>query len=188
MDKSDRLRIGFKAAPLIFTAIYAALAIAVIRDGGSMPVPALAASLLLAAALIALSVIDLATLRLPDAITLPLILTGPALAFAFGWGGVLWRVASAGVGFLALFAVAHGYRALRGRAGLGLGDAKLFAAAGAWLGMEALPSVLLWACGAALLAVILAALTGRQVKATSRIPFGPFLALGFWAVWLYGPL
>ena len=178
---------GYTAASLILTAVYAAFALAVMRNE-AIPGSVLAASLLLAAALIALSVIDLAIFRLPDAITLPLISAGPFLALAFGWDGVLWRIASAGVGFIALFAVAHGYRALRGRAGLGLGDAKLFAAAGAWLGMEALPSVLLWACGAALVGVFLAALAGRQVKATSRIPFGPFLALGFWAVWLCGPL
>jgi leader peptidase (prepilin peptidase)/N-methyltransferase len=101
-------------------------------------------------------------------------------------GGVVWRIASAAAGFAALFAVAWGYRALRGRAGLGLGDAKLLAAAGAWLGMEALPSVMLWACGSALLAVLIAAAFRLPVEGATRIPFGPFLALGFWIVWLYG--
>jgi leader peptidase (prepilin peptidase) / N-methyltransferase len=187
MIRHDSFLSGFKAPSLILVVVYASLAFAALRDS-AIPPAVLAASALLAAALIALSVIDLATFRLPDAITLPMILAGPLLAFAFGWEGVLWRVISAGVGFFSLYAVAYGYRALRGRTGLGLGDAKLFAAAGAWLGMEMLPSVLLCACGVALTAVILAALAGREVKAASRIPFGPFLALGFWAVWLYGPL
>jgi leader peptidase (prepilin peptidase)/N-methyltransferase len=186
MNWLDRPAAEGQAAALILALVYAALALIAMREG-SMPVPALAASAMLAAALIALSVIDWLTFRLPDAITLPLILAGPALALAFGWDGVPWRFASAAAGFLALFAVAHGYRALRGRAGLGLGDAKLFAAAGAWLGMEGLPSVLLWACVMALCGVVLAMSLGRAVKATSRIPFGPFLALGFWAVWLFGP-
>jgi leader peptidase (prepilin peptidase)/N-methyltransferase len=147
-----RAAIG-KAAPLLFAALYALLAIPALIDIG-IPLPALAISALLAAALVALSVIDLATMRLPDAITLPLIIAGPPIAWALGWDDPLWRFVGAGGGFLALFAVAEGYRALRGRAGLGLGDAKLFAAAGAWLGIGGLPSVLLWACGIALAGVV----------------------------------
>jgi leader peptidase (prepilin peptidase)/N-methyltransferase len=170
-----------------FAALYALLALPAVIDIG-LPLPVLAISLLLAGALIALSVIDVATMRLPDAITLPLTVAGPLIAWATGWDEPLWRVVSAGVGFLALFAVAEGYRALRGRAGLGLGDAKLFAAAGGWLGMGALPSVLMWGCGIALAGVALAMAFRRQVTAATRIPFGPFLACGFWLVWLYGPL
>jgi leader peptidase (prepilin peptidase)/N-methyltransferase len=76
---------------------------------------------------------------------------------------------------------------LRHRAGLGLGDAKLFAAAGAWLGPAGLPSVLVWACGAALIAVAIHSIRGQTLSRTSRIAFGPFLAFGFWIVWLFGP-
>jgi leader peptidase (prepilin peptidase)/N-methyltransferase len=67
--------------------------------------------------------------------------------------------------------------AVRNRAGIGLGDAKLFAAAGAWLGLAALPSVMLWTCGVALVAVSAAHLLKRPLDASSRIPFGPFLSL-----------
>ena len=80
------------------------------------------------------------------------------------------------------------YERLRSRPGLGLGDAKLLAAAGAWLGLEALPSVLLVATGTALFCVGMAVLLGKRITATSRIPFGPFLATAFWIVWLYGPM
>ncbi len=175
-----------KTAPA-FAALYALLALPAAINVG-LPLPVLAMSLLLAGALIALSVIDIATLRLPDAITLPLTVAGPLIAWATGWDEPLWRILSAAVGFLALFAVAEGYRALRGPAGLGLGDAKLFAAAGGWLGMGALPSVLMWGCGIALAGVVLAMAFRRKVTAATRIPFGPFLACGFWLVWLYGPL
>jgi leader peptidase (prepilin peptidase)/N-methyltransferase len=176
-----------KSAPYLFGALYALLAIPVLLDI-DVPATALVISVLLAATLVALSVIDLATMRLPDVLTLPLVITGPPVAWALGWDDPLWRLASAATGFLVLFAVAEGYRALRGRAGLGLGDAKLFAAAGAWLGMGALPSVLLWACGVALAGVVLALAARRKIEASSRMPFGPFLAFGFWMVWLYGPL
>ncbi|WP_088343238.1 MULTISPECIES: A24 family peptidase [Rhodomicrobium] len=175
------------AAPILLGGAYLLLALAVLsRD--AMPAGVLAATAVLGAALVALSVIDLRTMRLPDAITLPLVATGPLLTFALGWDDPLWRIAAAAAGFLALYALARAYRALRGRPGLGLGDAKLFAAAGAWLGLEGLPSVMLWASGVALAAVLVALLRGQPVEASSRIPFGPFLALGFWIVWLFGPL
>ena len=175
------------AAPFLLTALYVGIALVPLR-AENVPLVIIALSVPLAAALIALSIIDSRTMRLPDAITLPLIATGPLLALAFGWDGVLWRVGSAAAGFLFLFAIAHGYRAWRGRAGLGLGDAKLFAAAGAWLGLEGLPSTMVWASCGALVGVLFAVLLGRRVEGSSRIPFGPFLAFGFWMVWLYGPI
>jgi leader peptidase (prepilin peptidase)/N-methyltransferase len=175
------------AAPFLFAALYAVLSLGILL-GQSMPLPALLASAPLAAALIALSVIDLRTMRLPNAITLPLIVAGPALTFAFDWGSPLWHIIGGAAGYLLLFGVATAYRALRGREGLGLGDAKLFAAAGSWLGLEALPSVMLWACAAALVTLLFAALRNEPLHGGSRISFGPFLALAFWLVWLYGPL
>jgi leader peptidase (prepilin peptidase)/N-methyltransferase len=176
-----------KTAIALFIGLYVLLALPAILDAG-LPLPVLLISGLLAAALIALSVIDLATMRLPDVITVPLIVAGPVLAWVFGWDDLLWGLVSAAAGFAALFFVAEGYRALRGRPGLGLGDAKLFAAAGAWLGIGGLPSVLLWGCGIALATVLLALAFRRKIEGSTRIPFGPFLALGFWMVWLYGPL
>jgi leader peptidase (prepilin peptidase)/N-methyltransferase len=174
-------------AALVLTALYAVLAFVPLRTQ-TVPLAVIGVSAPLAMALIALSIIDLRTMRLPDAITLPLIVAGPLVALCFGWDGALWRVGSAAAGFLFLFAIAEGYRVWRGRAGLGLGDAKLFGAAGGWLGLEGLPSVMVWASCTALSAVFVAIVLRRQVGATTRVPFGPFLAFGFWMVWLYGPM
>jgi leader peptidase (prepilin peptidase)/N-methyltransferase len=99
-----------------------------------------------------------------------------------------WSVVSAGIAFLLLAGVGWAYRYVRGRAGLGLGDAKLLAASGAWLGAGALPTVLLWATGSALVWVLAAARRNAELSGASRLPFGPFLAFGTWLVWLYGPL
>lgn len=41
---------------------------------------------------------------------------------------------------------------------------------------------------AALATVALARRSGRQITADTRIAFGPFLALGFWTVWVFGAL
>jgi leader peptidase (prepilin peptidase)/N-methyltransferase len=175
-----------RLVPLLLAAAYVLLAIPALHDVGIPLI--LVITGLLGIALIALSASDIATMRLPDAITLPLIPAGIALAWIMGWDNPAWRAASAVIGYGVLFAIARGYLALRGRAGLGMGDAKLFAAAGAWLGLGALPSVMLWACGTALAAVLLAVAFRRPITGTTRFPFGPFLALGFWMVWLYGSL
>ena len=173
--------------PLAFAGAYLVVALPVLLQ--SSPTRAVvAASLLLGGALSALSAIDCKTMRLPDMLTLPLAAAGIVLAAGFDWAPLWWRLLSACVGFVALFAVAALYRTVRGQNGLGLGDAKLFAAAGAWVGLEGLPSVLLYAAGSALAGILVAAVMGNEVTARTRFAFGPFLAFGLWLVWLYGPL
>jgi leader peptidase (prepilin peptidase) / N-methyltransferase len=90
------------------------------------------------------------------------------------------------LGFASLTGIAMLYRRVRGRDGLGLGDAKLFAASGAGLGLEGLPAVLLVVCGAAIVALLVMAWRSQALSAATRIPFGPLSAFGTWIVWLYG--
>lgn len=142
----------------------------------------------LAAALIALSAIDAKTFRLPDLLTLPLLAAGLALAALDGSAVLGWHAASAMLGAALLWAVNALYRRLRGTDGLGFGDVKLFAGAGAWVGAEGLASVLLVACGAALALVIVWRMRDPNLAGSTAFPFGPFLAFGLWIVWLYGPL
>lgn len=146
------------------------------------------ASVVLAVALVALGTIDWLTFRLPDALTLPLAVAGFVVHWDGGQAEVFSRLLAAFFGFAVLFAAAWGYERARGRAGLGLGDAKLYAAAGAWLGFEGLPSVMVYAAVAALLMLGVAMLRGKPVGMTTRLPFGPFLAIAIWIVWIYGPI
>ncbi len=147
------------------------------------------ASLILAVGLVALSAIDLKTLRLPDALTLPLAALGLLFAAWLGWEpSVWWRFGAAVAGYVVIWGIAAGYLALRGRAGIGLGDAKLMSVAGAWLGFEGLPASLLYACAGALLYVAIRFAAGRPLDLQEALPFGPFIAAGIWLVWLYGPL
>ena len=145
------------------------------------PLPALLASLvgwiLLAAALV-----DRRMLMLPDLLTLPLA-AGGLLAASAGLAPAppLAALAGALLGFGGTALLGEAYHRLRGREGLGLGDAKLLAAAGAWLGPTALPLVLLIGAGSALLAALA---TGAHRRPADPIPFGPWLALGFWSVLL----
>ncbi len=137
--------------------------------------------------LLALSLIDLRCLRLPDTGTLPLMLFGLGVSAAGLTGPLLVHLLGAGIGYTALAGIGWAYRRFRGIDALGLGDAKLLAAAGAWLGAHALPSVLIWAC---LSGLAFAVLRGWRsgLSMSTAIPFGPFLALGFWMGWLYGPI
>ena len=134
----------------------------------------------LTAALVALAVIDLRTYRLPNVITLPL--AGAGLLYAGFWQGA-WVDSLIGmaVGYGAFVAVELLYKRVRGRAGLGRGDAKLLAAGGAWLGWAALPYVVLVGSGSAIVMLLL--LRERMTDAAGRLAFGPFLALGIGAVW-----
>ena len=139
------------------------------------------ATLILTLALLAIARIDARSLRIPDVISLPLICAGLLLAAAKpGWGD---HLIGAVVGFAVLGGIGETYFRRTGREGLGLGDAKLFAAAGAWLGWQALPQVLLIA---ALSGLAFAALRRQTTDglATGGIAFGPWLALGFWLVWM----
>lgn len=138
-------------------------------------------------ALLYVALHDIRFMLLPDAVTLPLI--------ALGFVNVIWsgppfldRAIGAGLGILVLPAINWVYKRLRGRDGIGLGDAKLLAAAGAWLGWTGLAPVLLVASLAGLLTVGAVALYRRRMPRGEAIPFGPFLALGFFLMFAVGLL
>ena len=138
--------------------------------------------------LLALGWIDLRSWLLPDALTLPLIIAGLAAAFLFNPDQLTDRALGAALGYFSLMAIAALYRRLRGREGLGGGDAKLLAASGAWLGAAALPQVILLAALSALAAVACLRLARVRLSIYSALPFGPFLALATWILWLFGPV
>lgn len=154
--------------------------------------------------LVALAFIDLEHTFVPEEITIPLIIVGVSGAFFIPGLEPLPRVygALAGGGFL-LLVTGVGWLIYR-REAMGLGDAMLLALIGAFLGIEALPFVLVAASLQALVAVVVARIyqrvTGRSAGLTltteeldarfgeedrfahlsSRlvVPFGPFLAVG----------
>jgi leader peptidase (prepilin peptidase) / N-methyltransferase len=136
--------------------------------------------------LLALAWIDIRRWVLPDALTLPLVIAGLAAAAAFDPERLTERALGAAIGYLSLRLVALIYRALRGREGLGGGDAKLLAASGAWVGAGALPQLVFAAAVSGLLAAGCMRLAGVRLGARSALPFGPFLAFATWLIWLFG--
>lgn len=138
--------------------------------------------------LVALAACDAMTYRLPDMLILPLIVVGLALSWWLPEGDIMGHVIGALAGFAIFALIAFAYERARGHEGLGLGDAKLAAASGAWLGWEALPSVILvGAVGGLLFVAVRYATRGRDALG-SPVPFGVPLCFAFWLTWLYGPL
>ena len=132
---------------------------------------------LLFGVLIWASWVDFRLRRIPDIASLGLVAIGLALSGTVSGLGLADRLVGAGAGFLVLWAVGEVFFRLRGAEGLGIGDAKLFAAAGAWLGWRDLPMVLL-----------LAAVMGLAYAAVLRrrdLAFGPWIAAAFALCWLY---
>jgi leader peptidase (prepilin peptidase)/N-methyltransferase len=138
--------------------------------------PLLAVRLLFTCAMIVLFAIDLRHHILPNVITLPGIVAGFALSFMLppGWvASLIGLLAGGGV----LFAIAEAYYRLRGIEGLGMGDVKMLAMIGAFLGWQLMLVTLVLASFAGSLVGIGLMLSGRGgMKAA--LPFGTFLAVG----------
>ena len=165
------------------------------------PTPRAAVVSAFTAALLLISVIDLDHRFIPDEVSLPGILVGLGLAFtADGRPSPLDAALGAALGGGVLWLVAWSYERFTGLEGMGLGDVKLLAMIGAFLGWQAIPAVLVIASITGSLAgftVMFGArgrARGRRVRRRlgrrallpflrraarrTEIPFGPFLALG----------
>lgn len=164
---------------------WAALAMAGRPDASWLTVGATAA---LGWQLLLIALIDAEHFWLPDELTWPLAGTG-LIATGLMAGGVPWdQVIGAVAGFGLLWLIAWGYKRARGREGLGGGDPFLMGSVGAWVGWMGLPSVMLWACAVGFSLVLARLILRRKVSGADRLPFGTFLAVGAWLVWLLGPL
>ncbi len=131
-----------------------------------------------------IAVVDWGHMIIPHTLTIAGMLAGLALAELAGPGlarAALGLVVGAG-GVLAL---SHGYRLVRGQAGMGDGDAMLMGMVGAWLGPWAVAGVL--GVGA-LLGTAYALVRGAgRLQGDAKLPFGTFLAAAAAAVFWGGP-
>ncbi|KCZ52579.1 hypothetical protein HY29_04685 [Hyphomonas beringensis] len=167
-------------ASLALLSIVAISAIAFVPNG-----PLLWFSLGLGALLVALSIIDLRTLTLPDALNLAVLILGALMVWLTRPDAWPHHLIGAFAGYTLLVMVEITYRQMRGRDGLGRGDAKLLGALGMWTGWAGLAPIMLVASVCGLLAVGILSLTSKRTfDSTSAIAFGPFIALGGWIVWL----
>jgi leader peptidase (prepilin peptidase)/N-methyltransferase len=155
----------------------------------------IAASAALAGAMAAIAIEDFRRFRVPDPWNLFAALAGfltIALAARSAGSDPLGALASAALGGVlcggALFMVREAFLRLRGVDGLGLGDVKLAATGGIWLGWQAFPYAVMLA---ALSALVYVALSRRRNGAWPRqrkIPFALHLAPAIWACWYFWEL
>jgi leader peptidase (prepilin peptidase) / N-methyltransferase len=133
----------------------------------------------------AVAVIDARHFIIPNALTFAACGLGLVNAgLADAWEGVGMALLRGAALALSFFAVRSGYRWLRGREGIGLGDVKLAGVAGVWLGWTMLPLAIEIAALAALAVYTLRWLGGRPVGRLTRVPFGLFFAPAIWLSWL----
>lgn len=142
-----------------------------------------------AASSIALFMIDLQTLRLPDAIVIPttvVLAGGFALLSIYDKDLDRFFVAALGAGLLTLFYFVI-WIATLGR-GLGFGDVKLAPSLGLTMGYFGLGAVLSGTAVAWLLGAIIGvfAIVVGKAKRGKPIPFGPFLIIGCWVGVFFG--
>ncbi|MPY90545.1 MAG: prepilin peptidase [Luteitalea sp.] len=138
--------------------------------------PLLASRLLLSSLLIVLFVVDLEHRLLPNAITLPGLLAGLVLSALMppGWvDALLGAVIGGGL----LWVIGETYERFRGEQGLGMGDVKMIAMIGAFLGWELMLVTLVLASFAGA-AVGLFLIIIRRASMQYALPFGSFLAAG----------
>jgi len=153
------------------------------------PEPVLVSRLCFAAILIALFVIDLEHQLLPDVLTLPGVAIG--LAGALVWPVGVWSpgIASSAIGAALgagiLLAIRWVWQRASGVDAMGLGDVKMLAMIGAFLGWQSVWFVLLFASLAGAFVGVGLAVSGRGTLKT-KLPFGTFLAVAALVASLWG--
>lgn len=133
--------------------------------------------------LTALSLIDQVAFRLPDRLTQPVLWIGLLTTDLWPRIDIEAAVYGAAAGYSVLWAINALWHGVTQRAGIGQGDMKLAAALGAWLGIDAIPSLISWSAWIAMGAVASVRLTSQHTNHT--IAFGPYLSMSGMALLLY---
>ena len=143
----------------------------------------------LALLMLAIAVSDVRHFIVPDALSASAFILGLIFAGLFDDAplaeAILMCLLRAAAAVLPLLALMLFYEWWRERPGLGLGDVKLAAVAGAWLDWFSIVAVIEVAALAALMAyAVWRYVLHRPIVATTPLPFGLFLAPAIWAGWL----
>jgi leader peptidase (prepilin peptidase)/N-methyltransferase len=179
--RSCRAPISIRYPIVETTTAVAFVAVGVVFAGD---LPLLAARLLLTAILIVLFGTDLETQRLPNVITIPGVVVGLALSSVLP-PGLAASAAGVALGGGVLLLIRWGWKAATGVDGMGLGDVKMLAMIGAFLGWKQVIVVLFLASIAGAIVGVALTATGRRSLQT-RLPFGTFLALAAYVAALVG--
>jgi len=146
----------------------------------------LIAGMILSGLLVWMSFIDFEKRLLPNLLTYPLLCAGLIWTGLIKLDQLPLHIFGAMIGYFVIWCLHSFYKLKTGKVGIGLGDAKLFAGAGAWLGPLGLPYVMLIASFSAIVSVIPQLIHSKQIDSRVMIAFGPYLSFGIWVVWLLG--
>ncbi|TPM16321.1 A24 family peptidase [Mesorhizobium sp. B2-3-5] len=141
------------------------------------------ASMVLAATLATISIIDFRRMIIPDLLNLALAAGGLGFQLVVQRDDAPIQIMAAVLTLVAFRGLRHGHFLLTGRIGLGLGDVKMLAAAALWINPLLLPVLLFIASATALLFIGGQIVAAGPAAARSRVPFGPFIALGLGCSW-----
>jgi leader peptidase (prepilin peptidase)/N-methyltransferase len=146
----------------------------------------------LALLMIAIAVVDARRFIIPDELTVAALALGLVHAALWDSDALVQALAVAALRgaalALAFLALRVGYRRLRGREGIGLGDVKLAGVAGVWLDWATIPIAIEIAALAALATFAFRYFHDGRIRATARLPFGLFFAPAIWIGWLMEPM
>jgi leader peptidase (prepilin peptidase)/N-methyltransferase len=153
----------------------------------SWPATALA-GLYLLAVLAATCAIDAGYGIIPNSLVVALAAGGVIENVTQGQSDLLLRAPEAASFFVLACLFRMAYRSARGIDGLGFGDVKFATAGVLWVGIEAVPGMLLMAVVSALASLVILKTEGHRLSSKQAISFGPHLAIGLWLSWILGPL
>ncbi len=141
----------------------------------------------LAVIMIAIAAVDARYFIIPDILVLFALFWGLLYAFVDQDGAataLILPILRALILSLTFLALRNGYKWLRGREGIGLGDVKLAAVAGVWLDWLPIALAIEIAALAGIAVVAVVAIRGKRVSRRTRLPFGAFFAPAIWLGWL----
>lgn len=139
-------------------------------------------------ALCLISIFDIRYFIIPDGPLIFLCIIAPFSLTTSDPREISMRLAAGAVGYSVLRLSACAHEVVRGQAGFGAGDARLYAVAGLWLGLTGLPGCLVYATFSALVSAVIALRLGEVDDMQEPVPFGPHLSLGIWLSYVMGPV
>jgi leader peptidase (prepilin peptidase) / N-methyltransferase len=162
-----RISPRYPLTELVLGALYAAVVLILWGDAGEI-----ALGLVFVTTLVAITLTDLERRIIPNRILAVAAILGAAIAAVTDPGSLPERAAAAAAAGGLLFLTALAYPR-----GMGLGDVKLAATMGLFLGREVATAILIALLAGSMVGLALIARHGAGARKRA-IPFGPFLALG----------
>jgi leader peptidase (prepilin peptidase) / N-methyltransferase len=138
----------------------------------------------LGAILLAITIIDLKYLLIPDELQISLLMLGAIYLAIYADGFPTSHIVGAIFAGGLFLALRQFYFKIRKIEGLGMGDIKLIFIAGLWLGLMHISYAILIAALGTLLFIVIQRIFGIKKGRTEHIPFGPGIAFGFFVTFI----